>query len=74
MWWLPLRYMKITSQSIHCDKIMRVVALTDEEAKDLAKTIAEAIGAFEDTTPIRPSWTDEARDWALLLLDRASEG
>lgn len=47
-----------------------MVILTDGEAKDLAKTIA----AFEDATPIRASWTDEARDWALLLLDRANEG
>ena len=48
--------------------------LTDGEAKDLAKTIAEAIAAFEDAIPVRESWTDEARDWALLLLDRANEG
>ena len=39
-----------------------MVILTDDEAKDLAKTIAEAIAAFEDATPIRGSWTDEARD------------
>jgi hypothetical protein len=51
-----------------------VVVLTDEEAKDLAKTIAEVIASFEDNTPIRQSWTAEALDWVLLLLDRANEG
>ncbi|MGH9058993.1 MAG: hypothetical protein ACRDZY_05690 [Acidimicrobiales bacterium] len=51
-----------------------MVVLTDEEAKDLAMTIVEGIASFEDGTPIRRSWTDEALDWALLLLDRADEG
>ncbi len=37
-------------------------------------TITEAIASFEDGTPIRQSWPDEAMDWALLLLDRAEEG
>jgi hypothetical protein len=32
-----------------------VVVLTEEEAKDLAKTIAEAIASFEDGTPVRQS-------------------
>lgn len=51
-----------------------MVVMTDEKARDLAKTISEAIASFEDGSPIRASWTAEALDWALLLLDRASEG
>ncbi|MDA8044320.1 MAG: hypothetical protein M0Z30_03640 [Actinomycetota bacterium] len=50
-----------------------MVILTDEEARDLARTIVEAVAAFEDGSPIRASWTGEAVDWALLLVDRASE-
>lgn len=51
-----------------------MVVLTDEEARDLARTIVEAVTTFEDGTPIRSSWVDEALDWALLLVDRAGEG
>jgi len=51
-----------------------VVTLSDDEARDLVKTILEAIEAAEEGTQVRASWSLEATDWCYLLLDRLAEG
>ena len=51
-----------------------VVILSDDEARDLVKTILEAIEAAEEGTQVRASWSLEATDWCYLLLDRLAEG
>lgn len=48
--------------------------LADDEARDLVKTILEAIEAAEEGTQVRASWSLEATDWCDLLLDRLAEG
>jgi len=50
------------------------VTLSDDEARDLVKTILEAIEAAEEGTQVRASWSLEATDWCYLLLDRLGEG
>ena len=51
-----------------------MVNLSDDEARDLVKTILEAIEAAEEGTQVRASWPLEATDWCYLLLDRLAEG
>lgn len=51
-----------------------MVILSDDEVRDLVKTILEAIEAFEEGTQVRASWSLEATDWCYLLLDRLAEG
>jgi hypothetical protein len=51
-----------------------MVNLSDDEARDLVKTILEAIEAAEEGTQIRASWSLEATDWCYLILDRLAEG
>ena len=51
-----------------------MVNLSDDETRDLVKTILEAIEAAEEGTRVRASWSLEATDWCYLLLDRLSEG
>ena len=51
-----------------------MVSLSDDEARDLVKTILEAIEAAEEGTQVRASWSLEATDWCYLLLDRLAEG
>jgi hypothetical protein len=51
-----------------------MVTLSDDEARDLVKTILEAIEAAEEETQIRASWSLEATDWCYLILDRLAEG
>ena len=51
-----------------------MVTLSDDEARDLVKTILEAIEAAEEGTQVRASWFLEATDWCYLLLDRLAEG
>jgi hypothetical protein len=51
-----------------------MVILSDLEARDLVATILEAVEHAEDGTPLRASWTTEARDWCLLMIDRLNEG
>jgi hypothetical protein len=51
-----------------------VVTLSDDEARDLVKTVLEAIEAAEDGTQIRGSWSLEATEWCYLILDRLAEG
>ena len=50
-----------------------MVTLSDDEARDLVKTILEAIEA-EEGTQVRASWSLEATDCCYLLLDRLAEG
>ena len=51
-----------------------MVILSDDEARDLVKTILEAVEATEEGTQVRASWSLEATDWCYLLLDRLAEG
>jgi hypothetical protein len=51
-----------------------MVNLSDDEARDLVKTILEAIEATEEGSQIRTSWSLEARDWCYLILYRLAEG
>jgi uncharacterized protein YbcC (UPF0753/DUF2309 family) len=51
-----------------------MVILSDDEARDLVKTILEAVEAAEDESQVRASWSLEATDWCYLLLDRLAEG
>jgi len=51
-----------------------MVILSDDETRDLVKTILEAIEAAEEGTQVRASWPLEATDWCYLLLDRLAEG
>jgi hypothetical protein len=51
-----------------------MVTLSDDEARDLVKTILEAVEAAEEGTQVRTSWSLEATDWCYLLLDRLAEG
>lgn len=51
-----------------------MVILSADEARDLVKTILEAVEAAEDRTQVRASWSLEATDWCYLLLDRLAEG
>jgi hypothetical protein len=51
-----------------------MVILSGDEARDLVKTILEAIEAAEEGTQIGASWSLEATDWCYLTLDRLAEG
>lgn len=52
----------------------RVVVLREDEAKDLVRTILEAVEAAEQGRPIpRQSWAAEALDWRELIVDRLNE-
>ena len=51
-----------------------MVNLSDDEVRDLVKTVLEAIEAVEEGTDVRASWALEATDWSYLLLDRLAEG
>jgi hypothetical protein len=51
-----------------------MVILSDDEARDLVKTILEAVEAAEEGTQVRASWSLEATDWCYMLLDRLAEG
>jgi hypothetical protein len=64
--------MSLTSVSYWYSVFM--VTLSDDEARDLVKTILEAIEAAEEGSQVRASWSLEATDWCYLLLDRLAEG
>ena len=51
-----------------------MVNLSDNEARDLVKTILEAIEAAEEGTQIRASWSLQATNSCYLILDRLAEG
>jgi hypothetical protein len=51
-----------------------MVELSDDEARDLVRTILEAVANVEERTPLRESWSLEAIDWCTLIVDRLAEG
>ena len=58
----------------HIGTVIDMVNLSDDEVRDLVKTVLEAIEAVEEGTDVRASWALEATDWSYLLLDRLAEG
>lgn len=56
------------------DTMACMVELTDDEARDLVRTILEAVANVEERIPLRESWSLEAIDSCTLIVDRLAEG